>query len=370
MKLLAVINLPRQVLNDIRKKTFPDTLLMGLNNLPNLGIDIDFITSDVIDRVNLESTLLNTGLRSLLCQHLNILSRLCLIRINKIMNAYDGVILGGFIPTNRPTKKTSILLDLIVYNNQHFKKMLGLLVSKMDAITYNARSERSLLLKMNLNPKRLFYLPWGIDKGFFKPLNTEVTPGLIVSVGNANRDYITLIRAVKNIKGNFKVKIVTGGTLRFRKNEQRYHLNQLTSNLNDKVEITRRLHPIKLRDLYARAQIIVVPVYPSESASGITAVLEAMAMGKPCIVTRSEGLLDYVTNEKNAVLIRPFDAEDLRKNLLYILENEKEASNLGRGGRKTVESSFNTEKEAQVLHNIIKILTSCSDGRSKWSIGL
>jgi len=48
------------------------------------------------------------------------------------------------------------------------------------------------------------------------------------------------------------------------------------------------------RELYARSAVVVVPLYDVDFQAGVTTILEAMAMAKPVVVTRSQGQIDIV----------------------------------------------------------------------------
>ncbi|WGS45624.1 glycosyltransferase family 4 protein [Burkholderia sp. JSH-S8] len=65
-------------------------------------------------------------------------------------------------------------------------------------------------------------------------------------------------------------------------------------------------------ELYAWADLIVVPLRPNYHASGITVMLEAAAVGKPMIVSDVGGLRDYFPHD-TAAYVPPFDAQALRQ---------------------------------------------------------
>ncbi|RQQ52771.1 glycosyltransferase family 4 protein [Burkholderia stagnalis] len=68
----------------------------------------------------------------------------------------------------------------------------------------------------------------------------------------------------------------------------------------------------KQHELYAWADLIVVPLRPNHHASGITVMLEAAAVGKPMIVSDVGGLRDYFPHDA-AAYVPPFDAQALRE---------------------------------------------------------
>ncbi|MBN3791240.1 glycosyltransferase [Burkholderia sp. Ac-20353] len=68
----------------------------------------------------------------------------------------------------------------------------------------------------------------------------------------------------------------------------------------------------KQHELYAWADLIVVPLRPNFHASGITVMLEAAAVGKPMIVSDVGGLRDYFPLD-TAAYVPPFDAQAMRQ---------------------------------------------------------
>ena len=57
------------------------------------------------------------------------------------------------------------------------------------------------------------------------------------------------------------------------------------------VTVHRQLSYSALRDLYARARVVVVPLGDVDYDAGVTAITEALAMAKPVIVTQTRGQL-------------------------------------------------------------------------------
>jgi glycosyltransferase involved in cell wall biosynthesis len=99
-----------------------------------------------------------------------------------------------------------------------------------------------------------------------------------------------------------------------------------------------------MRALYAAATVIVVPVKPSLLSCGISVVLEAWAMGKPVIATRTAGLLDYVVDGQNGLFVPPYDVAALRSRILYLIEHPELARQLGHEGYSLVQQDLNLDQ--------------------------
>jgi glycosyltransferase involved in cell wall biosynthesis len=100
----------------------------------------------------------------------------------------------------------------------------------------------------------------------------------------------------------------------------------------------------ELRNLYARAAVVVVPLQPgTDYAAGVNAVLEAMAMQKPLIVSDTPGIRDYVAANETARLVPPGDPDALACALSELLEDRAHAHALARNARRVIDDGRNLD---------------------------
>jgi glycosyltransferase involved in cell wall biosynthesis len=102
--------------------------------------------------------------------------------------------------------------------------------------------------------------------------------------------------------------------------------------------------PLKWRPQEEMAQLyqdIDIGVVPSvwQEPFGLVA-LEAMAAGKPVVVTQVGGLQSLVNNGENGFVIPPNNAEELAEKLTLLLDSEDLRHKMGKAGRKIVEERF------------------------------
>jgi glycosyltransferase involved in cell wall biosynthesis len=71
-----------------------------------------------------------------------------------------------------------------------------------------------------------------------------------------------------------------------------------------------------------------------------TAILEAMAMGKPIISTRVGGIPEAVRHEVNGLLVPPADTPALAAAIKELLGEEEKRLTMGRQSRKIAEHRF------------------------------
>jgi glycosyltransferase involved in cell wall biosynthesis len=109
-------------------------------------------------------------------------------------------------------------------------------------------------------------------------------------------------------------------------------------------EVTKgRLTLPELRELYARSRFIVVPLMRSDTDNGITVILEAMAMGKPVICSRTRGQVDVIQEGVTGLYVPVGDAAALRTAILSLWNEPGRAEQMGKNARAYVEKCHTLE---------------------------
>jgi len=135
-------------------------------------------------------------------------------------------------------------------------------------------------------------IPYQVDTSYWRPEAAEATrdvdrdePPLIVAVGSEHRDYETLIAAADRQK--LRVVIAAG--------------SHWARDIAGAEELPRNVEYLdqplpfqELRELYARASMVVVPLAEVPNQSGVTTILEAMSMSRPVVVSASTGQQECV----------------------------------------------------------------------------
>lgn len=155
-----------------------------------------------------------------------------------------------------------------------------------DALTVFASAQRDALARrLGQPPLLLRWVPLGVDTAFFVPQDVARAGG-VVSVGtNAGKDFPTLMAA---LTPGTTCTVVTDAWNRAQ-----------AQPLADGRAVTFRSDvPItELRDLYAGAEVMVLPLRESQMSSGQTVLLENLAMGTPVVISDVSGVCDYVDPE-------------------------------------------------------------------------
>jgi glycosyltransferase involved in cell wall biosynthesis len=192
---------------------------------------------------------------------------------------------------------------------------------------------------------RVHHLLFGVDAAFWTP-SGEPQHGQVIVVGNdRHRDHRTAVRAVQLAKQavpNAKLHLVTRQSL------------DVPADLGRRSPLLS--HP-ELRAAYRSANVCAIALQPNIHCSGITTVLEAMACGRPVVVTDTPGMRDYVTDRLNGLLVPPGDSSAMADAIADVIRDPDLATGLAQAGRARVEAVFNTTAQAVRLAELISSLS-------------
>jgi glycosyltransferase involved in cell wall biosynthesis len=103
-------------------------------------------------------------------------------------------------------------------------------------------------------------------------------------------------------------------------------------------------------ELLAALDILVLPSAEPEPFGLV--LIEAMALSKPVIATSIGGPLEIIDDRKTGILVPPRDSNALAEVICELLSNELKRAEMGRNGRKRVESRFTWSKTVQSIEAI------------------
>lgn len=201
--------------------------------------------------------------------------------------------------------------------------------------------QQAQLLRAALGPTGapIAVVSQGVDTEFFAPSKAAppTSPPYILSVGIEMRNYELLFDAVRSLAANVVVKASSAWMAGGR--------SQLTSIPSNVTLITKRLSYVELRDLYAGAALVVVPLHETPQAAGITTILEGMAMRKAVVATRSAGLPDVLVHDETGIVVEP-DAHALAQALRQLLADPDRYATLAQTGQRAVMDTVMLEHHA------------------------
>jgi len=163
-----------------------------------------------------------------------------------------------------------------------------------------------------------------VNEDFFRPDPTrEGTYALSVGDDFA-RDYPTLVAAWQGLDLELVLKT------RWRPPVEQPHIRL----------VAQRLSFLALRDLYAGASMVVLPLRIAEHPTGSTALFEAMAMAKPVIATDIGTTRDFVIHGETGLLVPPGDPDALRRAVLELQADPAKRRRFGENARRRIDGDL------------------------------
>jgi glycosyltransferase involved in cell wall biosynthesis len=228
--------------------------------------------------------------------------------------------------------------------------------SHIDRLVLMSSVQRDFAVNaLHIPPSKVVLMKWPVDDKFWRPMDCQTD--LISAVGGEMRDYPTLIEALRGLDIRCHI---AAGTQRFVQHstvKAVWKVGALPSN----VTVGRKTFT-ELRKLYAQSRFVVIPLLPSDTDNGSTSILEAMAMGKAVICTRTRGQVDVLQDGRTGIFVRPGDPKAMREAIQYLWEHPDVADKMGRAGRKYVEENHTLD---EFVVNVKELVQTVIDERRK-----
>ena len=196
------------------------------------------------------------------------------------------------------------------------------------------------------------YIPNGVDIGRFdkeksgRKKNQKIR-FLFVGRLEEQKGGKYLIQAAKILvekTKNFQVLVVGDGS-------QRKMLDNLTKKdkLGSYVTFLGRVGDEKLRELYCTSDVFILP----SLWEGLPlTLLEAWAARLPVIVTNVGGISDICVDERNGLIVRPKDPENITEAMLRLIGDEELRRRLGKEGEELVRRNFSLDNVVMSTLNL------------------
>ena len=217
--------------------------------------------------------------------------------------------------------------------------LAGQVLSRVDRFVVHARGEINNYAKwLRVGEKKFSFVP--LQRGSFddaKP--SPIQKPYIVSMGSASRDYQTLVKAVCGT--GIKIVIIAK--------------KKLLDGLPEHPDLLKlgNLTAEECRSILAGAELSIVPIMATDSASGQVTFITSMTMGIPTVATRCIGTVDYIEDGKTGVLVPPGDAATLRVAIESLWRDELLRSRIGLAGRVHARGHFSDEAAGRHLAQVI-----------------
>jgi glycosyltransferase involved in cell wall biosynthesis len=204
----------------------------------------------------------------------------------------------------------------------------------------------------HLVAERICFLMDAIDEVFWQPIAgggvRQVSASrFLLSVGQAKRDYATLFRAVENLPCRLDIR---AGSQWLDESTRRFQALPINVEMRPRVSFTH------LRELYEKANFVVIALLPeAHHSAGSVSIKEAMAMGKAVVVASSGGQADYVQHGRTGLLTPAGDSAALAQAIRLLLENPDMAAWMGRNARALLERDMRYDAKLDRLVQLAQV---------------
>lgn len=244
------------------------------------------------------------------------------------------------------------LLHRWIYNRLNFAIAISTMIKKNLMETCLLPESKVLLLHNGVdlarfNPERVDSKKVRIE---FNIDDREILIGMLArfSPGKGHEEFLFAASKLNKKYSNLKF-IITGEASRG-ENSYMDSIKKVASNY----KLTNLIFTGFRSDTPEVLSAMDVFVFPSHAESFGIALIEAMAMGKPCVCSNADGVLDIAVDGESALFFKNRDAEDLFDKLVVLIESDELRRKLSVAARKRVAEKFDIEKFTERLLEIYK----------------
>lgn len=176
------------------------------------------------------------------------------------------------------------------------KKIINLLIKYIDNMYILGSEEYNIAMNRNVKSKNIYFSPFYVDNNFWKFDNLNIVKNdSILFVGNdSNRDFELLVKISKAMSQHNFIFITSNSYIKNIENElnnvQVVHGNWSSSSITDR----------QMLNYYKNSRIVILPLKNSTQPSGQSVTMQAMSVGIPVMISKTNGFWDdenFIDNE-------------------------------------------------------------------------
>jgi glycosyltransferase involved in cell wall biosynthesis len=187
------------------------------------------------------------------------------------------------------------------------------------------------------------FVPFGVDVDAFRPTTAEPNVDVVSIGADPHRDFELLLTVARSLAETRFLVVTTA--------ERSRSFDGLPGNVSVETELPFD----EMRRRLERARAVALPVRENSYSGATTVLLQAMALGKPVVVTRTAAIATGYGLEDgdNVRLVTPGDAAGFGRALADVLGDEEKAGALGVRARATVESELSWDRYVERLERLL-----------------
>jgi glycosyltransferase involved in cell wall biosynthesis len=257
--------------------------------------------------------------------------------------------------------KKPILIQILGSDINHYvdyylrRKMIYYTLKNSDAVTAVSNALKKRVIDIGIPEEKVTFNPNGVDTAKFYPsdkyetqkrLNLPQKKYIILFVGNlvSVKGISYLLEALHIIKNDFDkniLLIIIGDGI-------------LKNNLENQVKRLELIENVEFKGVRPHNEIPFwmnasdLLCLPSLNEGMPNVVLEALACGKPVVATNVGGIPEIIQNEKNGILVKPCDPEQLADAISKVLTTNWNHFDIARSVEK-----YSWESSAKRIYDIL-----------------
>lgn len=249
------------------------------------------------------------------------------------------------------SKTLNVAFDILLVRPENLKhKSLAfveqILFLGIDKFFCNHKDTRGYEKYYKIDKNKFYYVAWKANNYDILSKFHPKDNGYLLACGASHRDYETFIKATAALGYPTKIALP-------KKDVAMYH----QSILNEK-ECPKNISIVRhdfdsntWNELIAGAKIVVIPIKKGTlQSAGISVYLEAMALGKPVVITEGVSTFGIITNNE-AEIVPPSDPVSLGNAIRKLWDNRGYRERLANDGKQFALSLENAER---MIRDILK----------------
>jgi glycosyltransferase involved in cell wall biosynthesis len=191
---------------------------------------------------------------------------------------------------------------------------------------------------------RVEFVPFGVDERSFAPTAAQPTLDVVMAGADPHRD-VGLLLSVATAMPSKSFRLVTTA-------DRARALGGVPPNL----EVESDIPLDAMRRRLEEARVVALPILENSYSGATTVLLQAMALAKPVVVTRTKAIATGygLTDGDNCRLVEPGDSEAFRRVVADVLRDEWHARTLGAQARKTIEAHLTWDRYVDRIEAVLR----------------
>ena len=205
---------------------------------------------------------------------------------------------------------------------------------------------------------RFVCVPYGITvtnhRALIAKYRDKAEVGDIVAAGRSGRDYRTLARAIEGLQCRLRIICDLAGSV-------------AEIGPSEQIVVIRDCFGADYIDALASASVVVVPLAQDDVSAGQMVLLQASALRRPVIITRTTTTLEYATEDEEVLFVDIGDVQRMRTAVRRLLDDASLRDRLAENALRRFERCYSTEHYVRGMVSAITATSGMADALSHGS---